>query len=138
MILKGSNFTVSPQVVGAPFMSACPRCRLSARTDDVRQGTLRRPQHPSDMRRILSCIARASPNEEIEGSTVTSGDESKDFWEGETWEAVGKIAYFALPALIALGVAVGLFAANTYNEGATVFLESAKSDSDSAQLYSAR
>lgn len=89
----------------------------------------------------LSCV-RAIDDSKLESEKQTNENESianseeRDFWEGESWEIMGKVAYFALPALIALAVGIGLFAANTYNNGADIFLESAKSDSTTAQLYS--
>lgn len=42
----------------------------------------------------------------------------EDFWEGETWEWVGKSLKFALPALALLVIGVGFFASKTYNDGA--------------------
>ena len=54
--------------------------------------------------------------------------------QGEQWEIFGKVASFALPALVALAAAVGFFAAQTYEQGATVFMESAKSPDTSATL----
>lgn len=56
--------------------------------------------------------------------------------QGENWDALGKVATFALPVVVALAVAVGFFAAQTYNQDATVFLENAKSPEDTARLYS--
>jgi len=56
--------------------------------------------------------------------------------QGENWDSLGKVATLALPVLVALAVAVGFFAAQTYNQDATVFLENAKSPEDTARLYS--
>ena len=44
--------------------------------------------------------------------------EGPDFWEGENWEWVENSAKFVVPALVVLAVAIGGFAANTYNGGA--------------------
>jgi hypothetical protein len=55
--------------------------------------------------------------------------------QGENWELLGKAASFALPVLILAGVGIGFFAAQTYNQDATVFLESPKSQEDTAKLY---
>jgi len=37
-----------------------------------------------------------------------------DFWEGGAWDWLGKGAAFVLPALLALGVATGVFAITNY------------------------
>lgn len=55
--------------------------------------------------------------------------------QGEKWEFFGKAASFALPGLILAAVGVGFFAAQTYNQDATVFLESPRSQEDTAKLY---
>ena len=54
--------------------------------------------------------------------------------QGESWEVLGKAAAFALPVLVLLSLGVGFFAAQTYENGASVFLESAKSPEGSARL----
>ena len=56
--------------------------------------------------------------------------------QGDQWEGFGNIAAFAIPALAVLAVGVGFFAAQTYNQDATVFLESPKSPEDTAKLLS--
>lgn len=48
---------------------------------------------------------------------------------------LGEISSFALPVFVVLAVLVGVFAAQTYNQDADVFLDSPKSDIDSAKLY---
>lgn len=55
--------------------------------------------------------------------------------QGEQWDNLGKISSFVLPVLALLAVLVGVFAAQTYNQDATVFLDSPKSSEDSAKLY---
>ncbi|CAL8465563.1 g5099 [Coccomyxa elongata] len=50
---------------------------------------------------------------------------SKDFWEGEQWELVGKLFIAFVPLLIAFGVGVGVFAAATYNEGVDAYVKPA-------------
>jgi hypothetical protein len=81
-------------------------------------------------------FSQQQSKEEFNSADQAMGsEEPKDFWEGEQWEAFGKVAYLALPALVAMAAAVGIFASQKYNDGATVFLESAKSDQDTAALY---
>ena len=58
-----------------------------------------------------------------------------DFWEGESFELLGQISSFALPIFIVLALAVGFFASSTYNNDADVFLDSPRSDADTAKLY---
>jgi len=87
-----------------------------------------------------------------------------DFWEGESFEFLGQISSFALPIFVVLALAVGFFASSTYNKyvmvskflspfdsltrslalraalcsfasDADVFLDSPRSDADSAKLY---
>lgn len=55
--------------------------------------------------------------------------------QGEKWNFLGEISSIALPIFVLLAVLVGVFAAQTYNQDADVFLESPKSDIDSAKLY---
>ena len=55
--------------------------------------------------------------------------------QGDRWEGLGSIASVAIPLFIVFAVAVGFFAAQTYNQDATVFLENAKSPEDTAKLY---
>ncbi len=43
--------------------------------------------------------------------------------QGEAWDVIGKVLSYSVPALIVLALAVGGFAAGTYNEGATVFID---------------
>jgi hypothetical protein len=62
-----------------------------------------------------------SKSEPLRSSVPIDVPES-DFWEGETWEWLGKSLFFGIPALVLLLVAVGGFAAKTYNEGATCAL----------------
>lgn len=63
-----------------------------------------------------------------------SGEEP-DFWEGESFELLGQISSFALPIFVVLALAVGFFASSTYNNDADVFLDSPRSDQDTAKLY---
>eukprot|EP00889_Picochlorum_renovo_P007027 jgi/Picre1/34057/NNA_001532.t1 len=66
---------------------------------------------------------------------MNEDEEIKDFWEGEQWNFLGEISSVALPVLVVLGLLVGIFAAQTYNQDADVFLESPKSEDGSAKLY---
>ncbi len=54
--------------------------------------------------------------------------------QGEGWELFGKAASYLLPVLVVVAVGVGLFAAQTYNQDADVFLEVPKSPDDTAKL----
>jgi len=55
--------------------------------------------------------------------------------QGEQWEQLGQLSSVTIPILVVLGALVGLFAAQTYNQDASVFLDSPKSSEDSARLY---
>ena len=44
--------------------------------------------------------------------------ESDDFFQGDKWEWLGSAAAVAVPALVLAAVAVGAFAARTYDSGA--------------------
>ena len=55
--------------------------------------------------------------------------------QGENWELFGTVASYMLPVLILAAIGVGFFAAQTYNQDATVFLESPRSQEDTAKLY---
>lgn len=70
--------------------------------------------------------------------TRANGDEERDFWEGEQFEMVGKVFYYFVPILAALGLVVGAVASQTYNTGADVFIKSATSDDSSALLIPAK
>lgn len=48
---------------------------------------------------------------------------------------LGEISSLALPIFVALALLVGVFAAQTYNQDADVFLDSPKSDVDTPKLY---
>ncbi len=66
---------------------------------------------------------------------VDSSSEEPDFWEGESFELLGQISSFALPIFVVMALAVGFFASSTYNNDADVFLDSPRSDQDTAKLY---
>ncbi|EIE22972.1 hypothetical protein COCSUDRAFT_63365 [Coccomyxa subellipsoidea C-169] len=70
-------------------------------------------------------------------STERFPEPQKDFWEGEQWEFVGKLAITFVPLLIAAGVGVGIFAAATYNEGVEGFVKPA-SESAPAEIVPAQ
>ena len=55
--------------------------------------------------------------------------------QGEQLEQLGQLSSVTIPMLVVLGALVGLFAAQTYNQDASVFLDSPKSSEDSARLY---
>lgn len=55
--------------------------------------------------------------------------------QGEQWNFLGEISSIALPIFVVLGLLVGIFAAQTYNQDADVFLDSPKSAEESAKLY---
>jgi hypothetical protein len=59
--------------------------------------------------------------------------ERPDFWEGDTWEGIGRFAKILIPLIIGLGVAIGGYAANTYNEGAR-YAAPAASNQDARML----
>lgn len=91
-------------------------------------------------RKRVSILVSSNNNLQNETQTTpstngTTPTTEADFWEGEQWESFGKIASFTLPVLAVLAVGVGLFAAQTYNQDATVFLESPKSADDTAKLF---
>ncbi|GAX85980.1 hypothetical protein CEUSTIGMA_g13396.t1 [Chlamydomonas eustigma] len=53
-------------------------------------------------------------------------EEEKDFWESDNYNELGKaLENYFLPGLVVLGLVIGGYAANTYNEGATVFVKPA-------------
>lgn len=58
-------------------------------------------------------------------------------WEGERFEVLGQIAAYLIPLIAVAAVAVGLFASSTYDEGATVFLDSPKYAEDTVKLIPA-
>ncbi|KAL4447968.1 hypothetical protein ABPG75_005187 [Micractinium tetrahymenae] len=62
----------------------------------------------------------------------------KDFWEGDQFNLLGDAASLLIPILAVAAVGVGIFASQTYNEGATVFLDAPKSAEDTARLVPAQ
>ena len=66
---------------------------------------------------------------------VGSSTDEPDFWEGESFELLGQISSYALPIFVVMALAVGFFASSTYNNDADVFLDSPRSDQDTAKLY---
>lgn len=54
--------------------------------------------------------------------------------QGDQWEIFGKAAAAAIPVMMLLAVGVGFFAAQTYENGASVFLESPSSPTEPARL----
>ena len=75
-----------------------------------------------------------SPTSSPPPTDDTTQEEPRDFWEGERWEFLGNIANYILPVIVAGGVAVGFFASQTYNNDASVFLESPRGPEDTATL----
>lgn len=61
--------------------------------------------------------SRASEEEGGEGKSGPGEAEERDFWEGETWEWIGKGAKWAVGIVAALGVVAGFIAAGSYNRG---------------------
>ena len=59
---------------------------------------------------------------------------SSDAFEGEAWEWVGTAASVAVPALALGAVAVGAFAAKTYDSGADALLLPASGEDRPAQI----
>ena len=125
-----------------------------------------RPCRPSLLLRALG----DKPEGDAPRPDVTS--DQPDFWESESFEFLGQISSFALPIFVVPALAVGFFAASTYNKyvmvsnflspfdsptrslahsltrslalraalcsfasDADVFLDSPRSDADSAKLY---
>ena len=55
---------------------------------------------------------------ETTGTTPFPEPEADDFFQGDNWEWLGSAAAVAVPALVLAAVAVGAFAARTYDSGA--------------------
>ena len=55
---------------------------------------------------------------ETTGNSPLPEPESDDFFQGDKWEWLGSAAAVAVPALVLAAVAVGAFAARTYDSGA--------------------
>ena len=70
------------------------------------------PPPPSRRSSILGDIV------ETTGTTPFPEPEADDFFQGESWEWLGSAAAVAVPALVLAAVAVGAFAAKTYDSGA--------------------
>lgn len=54
--------------------------------------------------------------------------DAPDFWENPAFDGLGQALQFAVPVLAAAALAVGLFAAKTYNGNATAYLVSARGE----------
>lgn len=88
------------------------------------------------MLRVVSCRSNEEEKQSfLEERSSSEGEDSSDFWEGEQWERLGQLSSVTIPILVVLGALVGLFAAQTYNQDASVFLDSPKSTEGSARLY---
>lgn len=92
------------------------RCRLIA--GSAKRRKVQTPPEP--------VVLQEQPREPVE----------RDFFEGEGWEIFGKIVSYSVPVMLVLAVIVGAFAAGTYNEGATVFLDTPKNPDDTAKFFS--
>ncbi|PSC68234.1 hypothetical protein C2E20_8153 [Micractinium conductrix] len=62
---------------------------------------------------------------------------TEDFWEGDKFNVLGDVASLMIPLLVVAAIGVGFFASQTYNEGATVFLDAPKSQEDTVRLIPA-
>lgn len=83
----------------------------------------RQQQPPSRRSSVLGDIV------ETTGATPLPEPESDDFFQGDGWEWLGSAAAVAVPALVLAAVAVGAFAAKTYDSGAdSVLLPSSAED----------
>lgn len=86
--------------------------------------------------RMVNCRSNEQDDQSfLEERSSGEAEVGRDFWEGEQWEQLGQISSVTIPILVVLGALVGLFAAQTYNQDASVFLDSPKSSEDSARLY---
>ena len=102
------------------------------------QARLTRMRAKKEKKEVVSDV-NGGGDFEITGVSGKVGDfpePEADFWEGDGMNAFGTAANFVLPVLVVIAVGVGFFAAQTYNQDATVFLESPKSQVDTAKLYS--
>lgn len=54
--------------------------------------------------------------------------------QGEKWEFLGKVASLALPLLVVGFVVIGFFASQTYDQGATVYVQVPTSAEDTIRL----
>ncbi len=115
---------MAKQIAASPFVPAARTTIAGARGPRASSG--------------LIGLARALGDKPEEGAPprpAVSSSEEPDFWEGESFELLGQISSYALPIFVVLALAVGFFASSTYNNDADVFLDSPRSDQDTAKLY---
>ena len=71
---------------------------------------------------------RAARRKLVDERTTEGFPGSDDFWEGDKWEWLGFVTQYYYIFIVLVTAAVGGYASNTYNDGATKFVESAKED----------
>lgn len=125
------------ELISSPPMLSSRVSLVSKQLPRVRRG-----QGPVNLtygskdRYIILYGVKGEEESEVTGVPFEEGSkETTDFWEGEKWNFLGEISSLALPIFVVLAIFVGVFAAQTYNQDADVFLDSPKSDIDSAKLY---
>ena len=124
-------------------MSAILNCQIRSVRLEAGQ-CARIPRHAAHSSHLLCGLPRAQPSgrhraprlaASDDGDKPPAADVENDFWEGEQWEGFGNVASVTIPTLVVLALGVGFIAAQTYEDGATVFLENARGPEDTARLY---